>query len=227
MMQARQVTLFLVDDEAEVTTAMTWLLESMKFDVRAFNSTGAFLRYFSAHEGPACLIMDLLMPEQCGMDVLEVVMKIRPDVPTVFLSAHGDIPSAVRSMKLGAIDFLQKPFDPQNFLDVVNRGIRVARDRYKNFENIQASNNVFSELSAREQQVLTHTVSGKSSKEVAIVLGISYKTVEVHRASILRKLEVSTFKELIGRLRELKECGEAEIGWQCRAICPAAQLTSA
>lgn len=230
-MQSSTVTIFLLDDEPEVTVAITWFLESMKFDVKAYNTATEFFKNFAAHTGPACLVLDLLMPEQNGIDVLKVVTQIRPDVPTIFLSGHGDIPSAIRAMKLGAIDFLQKPFDPQIFLGVVNQGIRVSRERYRDFEKIRATNKIFSRLSPREQQILAHATDGNSSKEIAAIFGISYKTVDVHRASILRKLEIPTFKELIRLTRKLgvlSDLSVAPVGdRQCQRPHAVAPIASA
>ena len=225
-MQFSPVKILLVDDEVEVTTAISWLLDSMKLDVSAYNSVDDFIDYLGEFTDPACLVLDLMMPGRSGLEVFDTVMAMRPDIPVIFLSAHGDIASVVHSMKSGAIDFLQKPFDPQNFLDVINRGIRVAGERYRSRRNIESINGVLAGLSSRERQVLTHTLSGNSAKEVANILGISYKTVEVHRANILRKIDVSTFRELAGKLREERQCGKMKMGWPCRSVCLAGQTAS-
>lgn len=225
-MRVNSVKIFLVDDEVEVTKALTWLLESVNCNVTAYNSADDFIDYLADSMDPACLVLDLMMPKRTGQEVFDIVMATRPDIPVIFLSAHGDIASVVRSMKSGAIDFLQKPFDPENFLNVVERGKRVALERFRSRQNIESINGLLVGLSGRERQVLTHTLSGNSAKEVANILGISYKTVEVHRANILRKIDATTFRELSSKLREAKECGEMKMGWPCRSVCLAGQTAS-
>lgn len=196
-----EVRIFLVDDEIDVTRGLSWLLESVSLPSTAHNAAEPFLAELFGHQGPACAVLDLRMPGLSGIEVMERVTPRRPDVPIIFLSAHGDVPSAVRAMKLGAVDFLQKPFNPQQFLECINRAIRAAGERHAEWLARRDYDSSLARLSAREREVMDHTLAGRSSKEIGRELSISPKTVDVHRANILRKLEVGTARELASRFR--------------------------
>ena len=195
------VQIFLVDDEPDVTRGLCWLLESVGLAGQAFQIADDFLKTLVLTQGPACAVLDLRMPGLSGIEVMERMAARRPDVPIIFLSAHGDVPSAVRAMKLGAFDFLQKPFNPQQFLECINRATRVAAERYADWCKRRDYDESLARLSAREREVMEHTMTGRSSKEIGRALSISPKTVDVHRANILRKLEVGTARELASRFR--------------------------
>jgi FixJ family two-component response regulator len=142
------------------------------------------------------------MPGASGIEVMERLQQRRPDLPIIFLSAHGDVPSAVRAMKLGAVDFLQKPFNPQQFLDCVNRATALARTRHAEWMKRRDYGNSLARLSRREREVLDRILEGESSKEIARTLAISPKTVDVHRANVLRKLGAVSARELASRFRD-------------------------
>lgn len=190
------VQVFLVDDEAEVTDALVWLLDSIKVHSRAFGSAAAFLQAVREAKGPVCAVLDMRMPEMNGLEIQKQLLGEGFDVPLFFLSAHGDIPAAVNAVQLGAIDFLQKPFKPQEFLNAINRVLRIARERHaQHLHRMQLQQRV-RQLSGREEEVLEFLVKGYTSKEIAKKLGISPKTVDVHRASVIRKMGVSSAAEL-------------------------------
>ncbi|MGQ0618589.1 MAG: response regulator transcription factor [Panacagrimonas sp.] len=195
------VRIFLVDDEADVTRGLSWLLESVNLPSTAYNLAETFLAELFSYPGPACAVLDLRMPGLSGIELMEKVTPLRPDVPIIFLSAHGDVPSAVRAMKLGALDFLLKPFNPQQFLECINRATRSAEERHADWLKRRDDDRSLARLSAREREVMEHTLAGRSSKEIGRELEISPKTVDVHRANILRKLEVGTARELASRFR--------------------------
>jgi two-component system response regulator FixJ len=199
---AAAVEVLIVDDDPGVTRGLCWLLESIRVPSRAFNTPHEFLAALPAHHGPACVVLDLRMPEVSGLETMEQLTRVRADIPIIFLSAHGDVPSAVRAMKLGAVDFLQKPFNPQQFLDCVARASGLARERHVELEKQRRLDSVLSRLSPRERDVFRYLVEGASSKEIGRKLDISYKTVEVHRANVLRKLEVVSARELMLRFRD-------------------------
>ncbi len=196
------VTVYLLDDEPDVTRALSFMLASVGIAARSFNAPEEFLDCFRREDGAACFILDLRMPGASGIEVLETVNALRPDVPVTFLSAHGDIAIAVRTMKLGAFDFLQKPFEPQAFLDTVNRMMRTAHQRFAAREEQRRAAEKLTALSPRELEVMEQMVTGASSKEIGRILGISPKTVDVHRTNVLRKLGVSSNRELIRYARE-------------------------
>lgn len=195
------VTVFLVDDEPDVSTALVWLLDSVKIHARAFQSGEEFLRALASYNGPSCAVLDLRMPETSGLDLLQRMIEIGHRIPVIFLSAHGDVPAAVNAMQLGAIDFLQKPFNSQTFLDSVNRAIRLARAAYAQHARESDTQTILARLSEREKDVLEAMLRGQTSKEIAKSLGISPKTVDVHRANMMHKLKVATYRDLLNMVR--------------------------
>lgn len=194
------VLVLLVDDEPGVTDALTWLLESVRIPSRAFASAHDFLRALGEIDGPVCAVLDLRMPEMSGLELQQRLLEAGHDLPVMFLSAHGDVPAAVNAMQAGAVDFLQKPLNPQAFLTSVNRIIRLARERYAVRQHELVLQRELRKLSSREIDVLEGLRRGHTSKEIARALEISPKTVDVHRANILRKMKVSSTAELIRRI---------------------------
>ena len=195
-----QVKVYLVDDEPDVTRALSWLLDSINVPSIAFSSAKDFFDQADLHSGPSCIVLDLRMPDVSGLDVIQQLGDLKFEIPVIFLSAHGDIPAAVRAMQLGAMDFLQKPFNPQAFLDAINKAMRIARTRYEQQQSKFTAERLLRKLSVRELEVLEHLLNGATSKEIARILNISYKTVDVHRANVLRKLEVISYLDLKKRI---------------------------
>lgn len=195
-----QVKVYLVDDEPDVTRALSWLLDSISVPSIAFSSAKDFFDQADLHSGPSCIVLDLRMPDVSGLDVIQRLNDLKFEIPVIFLSAHGDIPAAVRAMQLGAMDFLQKPFNPQAFLDAINKAMHIARSRYGQQQSKFTAEKLLRKLSVREREVLEHLLNGATSKEIARILNISYKTVDVHRANVLRKLEVISYLDLKKRI---------------------------
>lgn len=196
------VEVFLVDDEPEVLEGLVWLLDSVKLRSRSFTTPANFIDAVRRVEGPVCAVLDLRMPEISGLELQKQLVDEGVDIPLFFLSAHGDIPAAVNAMQLGAADFLQKPFKPQDFLDAVNKVMRIARERHVHRVQQATWQQRIGKLSAREIEILEAMKDGLTSKEIARLHGISPKTVDVHRANVLRKMDVGTTAELqrlIGR----------------------------
>lgn len=191
------VQVFLVDDERSVTDGLMWLLESVKIASRSFDDPDEFIQALRDAQGPVCAVLDLRMPGISGLELQQRLMEEGQTVPLIFLSAHGDVPAAVNAMQQGAIDFLQKPVNSQAFLNSVNRIVRLARESYANRQQSEGLQQKLDRLSARELDVLDGLLDGKTSKLLARDLGISPKTVDVHRASVMRKLLVSNGAELV------------------------------
>ncbi len=168
-----------------------------------------FLADLGACEGPACAVLDLRMPGMSGLDIIEALVAQRRLIPIVMLTAHGDVESAVRAMKLGALDFLQKPFAPERFVEVVRRAIERAREHYACTLAERGRNVLLDRLSARERELLPLLLDGASSKEIARRLELSPRTVDVHRASILGKAGAASMRELTTRLRAPPPAGHA------------------
>lgn len=191
------VRVCLVDDEPAVTDALVWLLDSVRIPATAFNSTSRFLATLPSIAGPACAVIDLRMPEMSGLELQQQLHRDGHDLPLIFLSAHGDVPTAVKAMQEGALDFVLKPFNPDAFLASVRKAIRRARELHEGRMARAAVSRRLSLLSAREREVLGGVLDGRTSKEIARQLAISPKTVDVHRANLVRKMRVDTTAELI------------------------------
>ena len=202
--EALPVQVFLVDDERDVTDALMWLLESVKIASRSFDDAGRFIAALREARGPVCAVLDLRMPGSSGLELQQQLIDEGLDVPLIFLSAHGDVPAAVNAMQQGAVDFLQKPFNPQAFLHSVNRIVRLARDRFQSRQHELGVQSLLDRLSSRELEVLDGLLEGKTSKALARDLGISPKTVDVHRANVMRKLAAGSSAELVKRVGPLR-----------------------
>lgn len=189
-------TIYVVDDDPSVRSAMDRLLRSAGYAVAAFETAEAFLA-FELPEGPAALLLDLQMPGASGMDLQEALRERHSDLPIVFMTAHGDIPTSVRAMKGGAIDFLPKPVDGDEVLRVVAEAVRHheavrgdAAEQREFLERLDA-------LTPREREVLELVVKGLLNKQIASALGISLETVKVHRGRVMRKSGVESLAELV------------------------------
>lgn len=195
------VQVYLVDDEVDVIEALAWLLESVRIRSRAFTTAQAFLADIQQATGPACAVLDLRMPEMSGLELQRRLLESgHEDVPLIFLTAHGDVPAAVNAMRAGAIDFVQKPFNPDSFLESIRRAMRLALERHAQRSSEINTRRLLAHLSGRELEVLRGLLDGLTSKELGKVLGISPKTVDVHRANVVRKMRVNTSTELIRML---------------------------
>lgn len=199
------VKVYLVDDEPSVTEAIVWLLESVKITALAFSSANLFLKTMDHEKGPACAVIDLRMPEMSGLELQQRLNETRhKNMPIIFLTAHGDVPAAVSAIQAGALDFLQKPFNPNTFLEKVRQAMRLAKETHERTQKIKQLNECIETLSPREYEVLEGLLAGHTSKEIARQLEISPKTVDVHRSNVLRKTGAHTSLELMRALSELR-----------------------
>ncbi|MEU7045600.1 response regulator [Streptomyces varsoviensis] len=194
---------YVVDDDEELCLSLAWLLESVHIRTRCFTDADSFLAAFDA-ERPACLVLDVRMPGTGGFRVQELLNSRDAVLPVVFVSAHGDIAMSVRALQRGAVDFLEKPYDPQRMLDVVQEALRTAGRRYARRAERQAVERRLSRLSPREREILRRVIAGEPSKLIARGLGISLKTVDAHRARIREKTSADTLGALIG---DMMRCG--------------------
>lgn len=195
-----QARILLLDDDKEVTDALAWLLDSVKISSAAFHNADEFILAVQQADGPICAVVDLRMPEVSGLEVQHRLLTMGVNIPLVFLSAHGDVPAAVNAIRHGALDFLQKPFNAQEFLDVANRLLREAHQRFELKHQQVQLKQLLSRLSSRETDVLGFLLKGYTSKETARLLEVSSKTIDVHRANILRKMQLKTVPELMRKL---------------------------
>jgi two-component system response regulator FixJ len=189
-------TVFVVDDDQPVRKSLDMLIRSVGLPVETFGSAQEFLDRYTP-DRPGCLVLDVRMPRMSGLELQEHFNAQGVHIPIIFVSGHGDVPIAVRAIKNGAVQFLEKPFSKQLLLEFIhealNRDQRVRQSEAAQTE-VQAR---IAQLTDRERQVMERVVAGKVSKEVAAELGISKKTVDVHRARVMNKLQVESVAELV------------------------------
>jgi two-component system, LuxR family, response regulator TtrR len=189
-------TVYIVDDDEAVRDSLRWLLEANTYRVKAFASAEAFLSEYREDQ-PGVLIVDVRMPGMSGLQLQEELINRKSLMPVVFITGHGDVPMAVNTMKKGAVDFLEKPFNETDLREIVSRMFEQANDNLQRFTAQRDHEAMLGRLTAREQQVLERIVAGRLNKQIADDLGISIKTVEAHRANIMEKLQVTTVADLM------------------------------
>lgn len=189
-------TVYIVDDDEAVRDSLRWLLEANNYRVRAFPSGESFLAEYD-EKRPGVLIVDVRMPGMSGLELQEQLLMRKSTMPIVFITGHGDVPMAVSTIKKGAIDFLEKPFNETDLREIVGRMFEQANERLSQAQAQRAHDAMLARLTAREQQVLERIVAGRLNKQIADDLGISIKTVEAHRANIMEKLQVTTVADLM------------------------------
>ena len=189
-------TVYIVDDDEAVRDSLRWLLEANSYRVRAYASAESFLAEYDEQQ-PGVLIVDVRMPGMSGLELQEQLIARKSTMPVVFITGHGDIPMAISTMKKGAVDFLEKPFDETALRDIVGRMFEQANQRLSQAKAVRQHEAMLARLTSREQQVLERIVAGRLNKQIADDLGISIKTVEAHRANIMEKLQVTTVADLM------------------------------
>ncbi len=189
-------TVYVVDDDEAVRDSLQWLLEGNDYRVRCFDSAESFLARYDPRE-VACLIVDIRMGGMTGLELQERLIERRSPLPIVVVTGHGDVPMAVTSMKRGAMDFIQKPFDDRTLVALVERMLEQARGTFAQHQQSASRDALLSKLTGREAQVLERIVAGRLNKQIADDLGISIKTVEAHRANIMEKLNANTVADLL------------------------------
>ena len=186
---------YVVDDDEAVRDSLQFLLEPT-YQVAAFDSAEAFLERYDP-KAIACLILDVRMPGMSGLQLQEELIARGSHLPVVFVTGHGDVPMAVATMKKGATDFIEKPFEQQALKALVERMLGRAREDAARIERERINASLLARLTPREQQVLERIVAGRLNKQIADDLGISIKTVEAHRANIMDKLNAGTVADLM------------------------------
>src|ERR1700761_3627313 len=187
---------YIVDDDNGMRTSLAWLLESVGIASQGFVSAADFLNAFDV-DVPACLVLDVRMPEASGFDVQEALNRRGATLPIIFVSGHGDIPMSVRALQQGAIDFVEKPYNSQQMLERIQRALKLATQRHVRDRRQRELRVRLDSLTAREKEVLRGLIEGKPSKVISTELSISVKTVDVHRASIKEKLGVASVATLV------------------------------
>lgn len=189
-------TVYVVDDDPELCESVDWLLGSIGISPRICHSADDFLAQYSG-DTPACIVLDVRMPRISGPRLQEKLNEFAPHVAIIFVSAHGDIRMSVSTLQAGAMDFLEKPYDPQRLLDAVQAGMEKAAERFRTHEHKRSVESKVALLTPREREILALVVEGLPSQNIARRLDISVKTVDVHRARIKSKTDADSISTLV------------------------------
>ena len=187
---------FIVDDDESIRNALSRLIKSVGLKAETFSSANDFLKH-DPYDGPACLVLDIRMPGLSGLDLQAELAKAKRTLSIVFITGHGNIPMSVQAIKAGAVDFLEKPFDEQALLDAVHLGIqkdRAAKEKQAELREIQKR---VKSLTPREREVFALVVTGMLNKQIAFEMGISEKTIKVHRARVMQKMQAESLADLV------------------------------
>jgi two-component system response regulator FixJ len=188
--------IYVIDDDDAVRQSLEFLLATAGYKARGFDSAQAFFDVLPEIEA-GCIITDVRMPEITGIDLLRKVKETKPGLPVVVITGHGDVALAVEAMKIGAIDFLEKPFDDDGLIAAVKAALSNAADNGKRQAELGAINDKLAALSNRERQVLEGLVAGHPNKTIAFDLGISPRTVEIYRANLMTKMGANSLSDLV------------------------------
>lgn len=190
-------TVFVVDDDTEICSALHYLLESGNLKAQTFNSADKFLNHY-VPELQGCLILDIRMPDMTGLELLDILNSKKITLPVIVMTGYGDIPIAVKAMKLGAVDFILKPFDAQYLFETIDFYLKTEKNHFKHDTKDHL-------LSPRERQIIKLIINGKLNKEIAFELKISISTVEAHRARIMRKYNAKNLADLMKKYFNIPE----------------------
>jgi len=193
--QARPIV-FVVDDEPAICLSLKRLVRSVGLEAETFTSAREFLRS-KRPDGPACLVLDVRLPDLSGLDLQQELLDANVDLPVIFITGHGDIPMSVRAMKAGAVEFLTKPFRDQDLVDAVQHGIekhKAARQQRAELAELRA---LYDSLTPREREVLPLVTAGLLNKQIAAELCASEKTIKVHRGQVMHKLRAESLAQLV------------------------------
>jgi FixJ family two-component response regulator len=204
-MSSANSTVFVIDDDPNLRASIGRLLRSLGIDVQLFASISDFLSQVRsagcASDGPTCLVLDVRLPGQSGLDFQRELAAANRDLPIIFITGHGDIPMSVQAMKGGAVEFLTKPFRDQDLVDAIQLGLSRDRIRREKEKALAILRERFESLSPREQEIVIQVVRGRLSKQIAGDIGIAEATVKVHRSRAMHKLNVRSLAEL-GRMAD-------------------------
>jgi RNA polymerase sigma factor (sigma-70 family) len=189
-------TVYIVDDDQAIRHAMELLMRSVGLDYEIFHSADDFLESHT-NERAGCLVLDIRMPGMGGLELQEKLNQTGSTLPIIFITGHGDVPMAVEAMQKGAVDFIQKPFRDQELLDRIGEALKTDQERRSEREEKAEVRERIGKLTNRERQVLDLVVTGKPNKVIAYELGVSQRTVEIHRARVMEKMEAKSLADLV------------------------------
>jgi FixJ family two-component response regulator len=204
-MSESKPTVLVIDDDPDFRASVGRLLRSVGLEVELFANISDFFRS-PPRDGPTCLVLDVRLPEQSGLDLQRRLASLNKDLPIIFITGHGDIAMSVQAMKGGAIEFLTKPFRDQELLDAIQLGLSRDRARREDDKDLAALRDRFESLSLRERGIIVEVMRGRLSKQIAGDIGIAEATVKVHRSRAMRKMNVRSLPEL-GRMADRLKLG--------------------
>lgn len=193
---SEEATVFIVDDDAAVRDSLAFLMQSVGLTARCFDSAADFLQS-APSPATGCLLLDIRMPGMSGLELQGVLEERGIRLPLIFISGHADVPMAVRALKAGAFDFVEKPFNDQLLLDAVQRAIEADRQQRRSEVQLNEWRALLATLTPREREVMELVVDGFSNKAIGATLGVSLKTVEAHRARVMEKLKADSISHLV------------------------------
>jgi FixJ family two-component response regulator len=196
-------TVLVVDDDPALLESIGLLLESLGLDARLFASIPDFLKS-NPPDGPSCLVLDVRLPGQSGLDLQRELAAANRELPVIFITGHGDIPMSVQAMKGGAIEFLTKPFRDQDLLDAIQLGLSRDRVRRAKETALTSLRERFASLSSREREIMIEVARGQLNKQIAGDIGIAEATVKIHRGGVMRKMKARSLPELCRMADKLK-----------------------
>lgn len=189
-------TVFVVDDDPAIRESLRWLIESVGLRVQTFATAQEFLDAYNS-DMPGCLVLDVRMPGISGLDLQSELSSRHITIPIIIITGHAEVPVAVRALKAGAMDFIEKPFSDQLLLDRVRRAIEADAEARRAQGEQAAVSARLALLTPREREVMELVIAGKANKVIAAELGLSPKTVEVHRAHVMKKMQVDSLADLV------------------------------
>lgn len=205
-MSDQMPTVFVVDDDEPVRDAVAMLLETVDLPCETFASATDFLDAYDPSR-TGCLVLDIRMPGMSGLELQERLLETKAPVPIVFITGHGDIPMAVEAMKRGALDFIRKPFRDQELLDRIQEALSVDEAQRAEYAGLEQVRTRVASLTPREKEVFLRVADGQANKVVAIDLGISERTVEIHRSQVMQKTAARTLADLVRMKITLERAG--------------------
>ena len=194
-MRTRQ-QVYIIDDDEAVRDSMSMLLDSVDRSHRCFNSADEFFYHFDGSQR-GCLVLDIRMPGMNGLELQQRLAQLDSTLPIIFMTGHGDVPMAVEAMRLGALDFLRKPVKEQDFLERIQQALEQESGNWTQKLDQQQIKQRIASLTERESEVFELVAAGLANKVIASDLGISERTVEVHRSQVMKKLEVRSMAQLV------------------------------
>jgi FixJ family two-component response regulator len=204
----QEQTIFVVDDEPDVRAALSMLIRSVGLKPEIYESPQAYLDAYVPGR-PGCLVLDMRMPGMSGLDLQGKLASMGPHPPIIMISGHGEIPNAVQAIQSGAIDFLQKPVSDQLLLDRIQQALRLDEQNRRRYQDCQELRSRYETLTPREREVMRGVVDGKLNKIIADELSVSTRTVEIHRAHVMEKMQADTLSLLVQMATRIEECGDA------------------